>query len=515
MSELAYTPLDEIEKIHSELKKGFYSGKNKPISYRKYQLLQLAYLIKDNTEKFEEALRADLGRPALESRFMEIGPSITDALKAYKGVDSWARPEKPGFSITFTFMRPIVYKEPKGVVLVISPFNYPLWLTVGPLAGALAAGCATVIKPSEATPAFSSLLAELVPKYLDSDLVRVVNGAVPETSKLLDLQWDHILYTGGGRVGRIVATAAAKHLTPVSLELGGKSPVVIDPNCDLETTARRVLWGKIVNAGQTCVAPDYILVPRHFQDKFVDALKTTYAQFFPENAKPNAEGTYSRIVTPQAFKRIKKLLDETEGEIVIGGETDEATKFIAPTVVKNVKGTDSLMSDEIFGPLLPIVPVEDLDEAIAFINARDHPLALYVFSQDPVFKNKLFSRTQSGAAIANEVVIHPGADGLPFGGVGPSGYGMHTGKFTFDMFTHLRSSLDSPSWIDKILAFRFPPYTPKGLKATLGLYPSLPARPSGPPPAESAYTNRWARWLLFGLAFAVAGGLTRKDKFLK
>jgi len=438
-----------------------------------------------------------------------------EARTAWAGVDKWAKPEKPPFTINGAPMRPVIYKEPKGVVLIISPFNYPIWLCISPMAGAIAAGNAVVIKPAETTPHVSSLFAELVPKYLDPELVAVVNGAVPETTKLLDLTWDHILYTGSGRVGRIVSAAAAKHLTPVSLELGGKSPVFIDPNCDLETAAKRILWGKVVNAGQTCVAPDYVLVPEDFQDKFVNALKEVSEQFYPKSA--SEPGAYSRLVTPQAFKRVKGLLDNTKGKVVFGGDTDEATKFIAPTVVKDVSVDDSLMSEEIFGPILPVVPVKDLNEAIAFVNNNDHPLALYVFSRDEGYKRKVFDSTQSGAAIANEVIIHPGIEGLPFGGTGPSGHGYHSGKYSFDMFTHLRSSMDSPSWVDRILGFRFPPYTNQSMKGVSRLVKSLPPRPSGPPnpaTANGTATKWWGKWFILALAMAVAGGLTKRVKIL-
>lgn len=507
MPEFVHTPLEDIDRIHAELRAGFKSGKLKSIAYRKYQLLQLGYLVKDNVQRFEETMKADLGRPALEGSFMEIGSSITEIKTAYDNIETWAKPEKPGFSLNWFAMRPVIYKEAKGVVLIISPFNYPLFLVVGPLVGALAAGNVAVLKPSESTPATSALLAELVPKYLDTDLVQVVNGAVPETTKLLALEWDHIFYTGGGRVAKIISAAAAKHLTPVTLELGGKSPVIIDPDCDLQVAARRILWGKTVNAGQTCVAPDYILVPRSFQDKFVEALKTAYDSFYPETAQTS--DSYARIVTPQAFKRIKGLLDNTKGTVVIGGETDEETKFIGPSVVKDVKSDDSLMSEEIFGPVLPIIPVENVDEAIAFVNARDHPLALYVFSQNAEFKAKVFNNTQSGAAVANETVIHPGATGLPFGGVGPSGHGAHTGKYGFDTFTHLRSSMDSPSWVDKLLSFRYPPYTESKIKSSKAFLPSLPSRPSGPP-AVAGRSKWWGKWFLLAFMAAFAAGLTRK-----
>ncbi|KAJ6618864.1 NAD-aldehyde dehydrogenase [Mycena sp. CBHHK59/15] len=494
MASFVHTPLEEIDKIHTELRAGFNSGKTKSIAYRKYQLLQLAYLVKDNSKALEDALMQDLGRPALESQFMEIGASISEVMDAYKNIDAWVKPEKPALAFNYMFMRPATHKEPKGVVLIISPFNYPLWLCISPVSGAIAAGNAIVLKPSESCPAMAALLTELFPKYLDPELIRVVNGAIPETTKLLDLPWDH----RSARVGKIVATAAAKHLTPVSLEVRTcKSPVFIDPASDLQLAAKRLLWGKFVNAGQTCVAPDYVLVPKASQDVFVEALKTAYANFYPEAAS-------SPIVNVQSFKRINGLLQNTKGTVVCGGAADEASKFIAPTIVKDVTPGDSLMSEEIFGPILPIVPVEDLDAAIAYVNANDHPLALYVFSQDAAYKEKVFGNTQSGSAVANETIIIPGITGLPFGGIGPSGSGYHTGKYGFLMFTHLRATIDEPAWIDKILHFRFPPYTAKNLQKIGTVVPKLPARPTGP--VSQGVARKW--WFL-ALALAVVGALTK------
>ncbi|KAF8878155.1 NAD-aldehyde dehydrogenase [Gymnopilus junonius] len=507
--ELKYTPIDDIPKIRDELRSGFASGKLKSIAYRKYQLTQLAYLVKDNLSRFEEAMRIDLGRPEVEARFLELIPTIGEALTQLKNVDKWAKPVKPPFNLTFGPMRRVIRKEAKGTVLIIAPFNYPVWLTLGPLAGAIASGNTVLLKPSESTKATSALMTELIEKYLDRDLVRMVNGAVPETTKILELQWDH----SNGRVARIVATAAAKHLTPITLELGGKSPVIVDPNVNLKLAAKRLLWGKVVNAGQTCVAPDYILVPRAFQDKFVQALKEAYEEFYPDPEKRAAQpGAYSRLIHTQATERIAGLLAKTQGTVVFGGEVDVENRFIAPTVVKDVKGDDSLMSEEIFGPVLPIVPVDSIDDAIKFVNERDHPLALYVFSQDNQFKTKVFDNTQSGAAVANETIIHPGAEGLPFGGVGPSGYGAHTGKYSFDMFTHLRSSMDNPGWVDYILAFRFPPYTQKKSAATLNLLRGVPARPTGPPPPTGAKNQWWRKLLLLSFAIAVVGGLSSRLK---
>jgi aldehyde dehydrogenase (NAD+)/aldehyde dehydrogenase (NAD(P)+) len=378
------------------------------------------------------------------------------------------------------------------------------------VAGALAAGNAIVLKPSESCPATAALLADLIPKYLDPSVVRVVNGAIPETTKLLSLPWGHILYTGNGHVGRIVATAAAKTLTPVSLELGGKSPVFVDPATDMQLAAKRILWGRFANGGQTCVAPDYVLVPKTAQDSLVEAMKTAYANFYPETTgdSPIPPQNVTKMVHQRAFDRVNGLLQNTQGTIVVGGQNDAATRYIAPTIVKDVKIDDSLMSEEIFGPVLPIVPVDDLDSGLEYVNSHDHPLALYVFSQNEAYKNKVFSNTQSGSAVANETTLIPGVAGLPFGGTGGSGSGYHTGKFGFLMFTHLRASIDSPGWMDKILGFRFPPYTSSSLaklKRTMGV--KLPPRPTGPPAVTANGTRR--KWFLLAFAVAILGALTK------
>ncbi|KAI0064309.1 NAD-aldehyde dehydrogenase [Artomyces pyxidatus] len=499
------TAVDEIPVIRERLRRAFRTGKAKPIEYRKQQLLALAYMLQDNDTRFKEAMMADLHRPATEADFLEIKPTITEAKFAYDNVSKWATPESPALSFNWFAMKPTIRKEAKGIVLIISPFNYPVTLLLGPLAGAIAAGNACVMKPSELTPAFSALLAELVPKYLDPEMYVVVNGAVPETTKLLELQWDHILYTGGARVARIVLTAAAQTLSPVTTELGGKSPAFIDPKCDLKVTAKRLMWGKITNAGQTCVAPDYVLVPKDFVDKFVEACIKTLNEFYPQGAEKS--GSFARIISPAHFARIKAQLDATKGKIVYGGSTNAEKKFIEPTLVVNVRDDDSLMKEEIFGPVLPIVAVESLDEALEIVNSRDHPLALYAFSKDAAYKAKVFNNTHSGACIANETLIHVGAEGLPFGGIGPSGAGAHTGKYSFDTFTHLRSTLDNPGWLELILGGRYPPYTDKKLASLALLFPALPPRGG---------SRKWGPWLLAAAAAAAGTGmlLSRRPRFL-
>ncbi|OJA12078.1 hypothetical protein AZE42_02179 [Rhizopogon vesiculosus] len=512
--ELKFTTLEEIDEAYYTLQKTFLSGKTKPIAFRKVQILQLAYLLKDNYDRFKEAFAIDLGRPPLEASFLELDSTIADCKIAYDRVEKWARTEKAPFNINFFAFRPVIRKEPKGVVLSISPFNYPVWLALGPIIGAIAAGNCVVLKPSELSPAISGLIAELIPKYMDSDVIRVVLGAVPETSKLLEYQWGHVLYTGNGRVARIIGVATAKTLSPISLELGGKSPVVVDPRCDIKTAARRIMWGKCVNAGQTCVAPDYVLIPRSAEDALVKALKDAHDEFYPSGAISTKD--ISHIINTAHFHRIKNLLENTSGTVAFGGQTDESRKFIAPTVVRGVKDGDSLMSEELFGPILPIMPVDNVDAAIAYINAHDHPLALYCFSQDAAFKNKVFDNTQSGSAVANDVLVHCAIDGLPFGGIGPSGSGYHTRKFSFDMFTHLRASLDSPGFIDSILGGRFPPYTAKSeafLKSSLGS--KLPPRPRlSVAGGASGYAliekKSNTKWILFLVGLAIVGvGYTR------
>ncbi|EJF59174.1 aldehyde dehydrogenase [Dichomitus squalens] len=509
MSTLAYTSIEEIPKIHATARAAFQSGRTKSIEFRKAQIAQVGYLIKDNEQRFKEALRSDLGRPDQETELLDFGPTYAEVKDAYSNVAKWAKPQGIPFSINWFAMKPRVVAEPKGVALIISPFNFPIFLLLTPLISAIAAGSAAVLKPSEQTPAFSTLIAELVPKYLDPELYHVINGGVPETTKILELQWDHILYTGNGRVGRIIALAAAKHLTPVTLELGGKNPVVIDPRVDVKLAARRLLWGRFSNAGQICLSPEYVLVPEHFQDTLVEALKEAYASFYPEG--PEKSDSLSRIVSSAHAARIKKLIDETKGTIVVGGQADVEKRYIAPTVVRDVKEGDSLLGDEIFGPVLALVPVKDVDEAIKFIQAREYPLAVYVFTHDKQFEKKVFSNTKSGAAVTNETVITAGVPGLPVGGIGPSGYGYYTGKHAFEQFSHYRVSLKNPAWVDKVaFFFRYPPYKPENRKYVKATSSSLPPRPGKG--VVSRATKRWAFWLLFVLVGVSSAALTRSRR---
>ncbi|KAI5885611.1 aldehyde dehydrogenase [Schizophyllum commune H4-8] len=518
MVELKYTPLDEIDKIRTSLHAGFQTGKSKSLAYRKYQLLQLGHLLKENRARFVEAIHADMGRPVFETEFYEITGALTDITAAVKSLSSWAKPETSPFNFNWFAMRPRAHKVPKGVVLVITPFNYPVWLVVEPLIGALAAGCAVCLKPSESAAATSALWTELLPKYLDPDLVRVVNGAVPETTRLLELQWDHISYTGSGAVGRIVASAAAKHLTPVTLELGGKSPVIVDASADPALAARRVLLGRFVNAGQTCVSPDYVLVVKGIKDRFLQEVRKSYAAFTAASGDPSSKSglaptTFSHLIHSRAYARISGMLEKTRGKVIAGGERDEKENFVGLTVVEGVEKEDALMGEEIFGPVLPILEVEHVDEAIKFINGGDRPLALYVFANDKKVKDKVRNETISGTMAFNEVVIQLGAPGLPFGGTGASGYGYHRGKYGFDAFTHVRTEMDSPAFIDKILWWRFPPYTDAKLRAMLRMMKDgLPAKPKGPPRLDGASEGGWRKWAVVLLAVTAAAAAVKRAR---
>ncbi|KAI9067689.1 NAD-aldehyde dehydrogenase [Trametes sanguinea] len=509
MTTLTYTSIEDIEKIHETARRAFDSGKTQSIEFRKEQIAQIGWLLRDNEDRWREALRADLGRHPQENDLLEFVSIYTEVTMAYKEIEKWTKAHSIGFSLNWFPMHPKYKAEPKGVALIIAPFNFPLFLLLGPLTSAIAAGNGAVLKPSEQTPATSQLLAELLPKYLDNELYHVVNGGVPETTKVLELKWDHIMYTGNGRVGRIVAAAAAKHLTPLTLELGGKNPAVVDPKVDVKMAARRLLWGRFSNAGQICLCPEYVLVPAEFQDTLVEAFKEAYQRFYPEG--PEKSDSFSRIVTSAHAARIKRMIDETKGKVVLGGQADVDNRYVAPTVVRDVPLDDVLMGEEIFGPVLPIVPVKDVDEAIAVIRAKDHPLAVYVFSTDKKFQDKVFKNTKSGAAVANETVISAGVPGLPVGGVGPSGYGYYSGKQCFEQFSHYRVTLDNPGWVDTVaFGFRFPPYKPDYKKHIGSLAGALPPRPG----QKSAIrvVKRWGLWVVFALVGASSALLMKSGR---
>jgi len=399
-----------------------------------------------------EALKSDLGKPAFESWGSEIGPVLREISFASRKLSSWAKPRRVPTPLLMFPGRSVVRPEPYGVCAILAPWNYPVHLTLMPLASALAAGNCAVIKSSELAPATARILASLVARTFDPGHVAVVEGDAETASALMREKWDYIFFSGSTSVGRLVMAAAAKNLTPLTLELGGKCPVIVDEDADIGVAARRVAWGKFYNAGQTCVAPDYALVADGVKDRFVASLREEVTSFF--GSDPSSSPDYARIVNARHFARLSALM--REGHAVVGGETREALRYIAPTVLDGVPRDGALMRDEIFGPLLPVIPFRNLDEAVAFVNSMPRPLTLYFFSSSGGKKRKVLREIRSGGAVMNDAIIHMANPRLPFGGSGSSGFGRYHGRAGFDAFSQSRSVLFRPFRPD--FKFRYPPY---------------------------------------------------------
>lgn len=434
------------------LRAAFDAGTIRSRSHRRSQLEALDHMLIQHAEEFTAALEADLGKPAVESRITEIAVLTGEIEGMLKNLDHWTASKQVSVPMVLQPARARIDVQPLGVVLVIAPWNYPLQLSLAPAIGAIAAGNAVVIKPSEIAPATSAAMARLIPRYLDPRSVRVVEGGVDVTTDLLEQRFDHIFYTGNGTVGRVVMRAAAEHLTPVTLELGGKSPTWVDDTTDLAVAARRIAWGRFINAGQTCVAPDYVLTTPDVADTLITHLSDAIATFYGPDAA--ASPSFGKIVSDKHFERLTRLLT---GDIVIGGEHDAARRSIAPTVIR-ADADHPAMQEEIFGPILPIITVADAHEAVAFVNARPRPLALYVFSEDPWVRDVFTDQTTSGAIGFNVPIAHLTVPGLPFGGVGDSGMGNYHGRHSITTFSHRRAVLTKPLHPDT-MQVTYPPYS--------------------------------------------------------
>ncbi len=452
------TAVATIPAIVQRARDAFDSGRTRPLSWRRAQLDGMRKLLEDNSEQLLAALAADLGKPAAEGWVTDIGFTIGEIKLLQKNLRKWTRPERVSTPIVALPGSSHRVAEPLGVVAIISPWNYPIQLLLSPAAGAIAAGNSVVLKPSEIAPHTSTVITELIHRYLDPDAVQVIEGGVAETTELLAQKFDHIFYTGNGRIGRVVMEAAAKHLTPVTLELGGKSPTIVDATANLRVAARRIAWGKFLNAGQTCIAPDYLLVDKKVASAFVGELRVAIKEFYGDD--PKQSGDYARIVNGHHFNRLASMLNS--GSAVIGGETDANTKYIAPTVLSDVNISAPVMQDEIFGPILPMVEIDNVAEAIAFINSKPHPLALYVFSEDDRAIDAVIERTTAGGVTVNGTILHISNPNLPFGGVGESGMGAYHGKSSIDIFQHRKPVLRKSTKVDPSIAY--PPYTEKKMK---------------------------------------------------
>lgn len=435
-------PAESPADVVARLRTTFRTGRTKDLAWRTHQLERLRALLTEHGDELADALRADLGKSRTESYRTEIDFTVREIDHTLEHLADWLRPEPAPVhaGLAAAGATASTVRDPLGVVLVIAPWNYPVQLLLAPVAGALAGGNCVVAKPSELAPATSAAVARLLPRFLDTDAVAVVEGAVEETTALLEQRFDHIFYTGNGTVGRIVMAAAAKHLTPVTLELGGKSPVFVDRGTDLKTVAQRLASGKFLNAGQTCVAPDYVLTDPDTAAALADALAAAVeAQF---GTDPSASPEYGRIVNERHFDRLVGLLDS--GRKVTGGAHDRATKYLAPTVLADVSPDSPVMGEEIFGPVLPILTVAGLDEAIGFINDRDKPLALYAFTESAEVRERLLTETSSGGVGIGLPLAHLTVSDLPFGGVGESGMGSYHGRYSMDTFSHRKAVLDTP-----------------------------------------------------------------------
>ena len=453
-----YIDIETIPGMVEALRASFNAGKTRSISWRKQQLLAVAEMIEQHEAEIQEALHADLGKPRLEGFTSEIGYCIAEAREAAKHLGGWAKPKKVSTPLHSQPGSSWIYKDPLGVALIIAPWNYPFSLAIAPLLGAIAAGNCAIVKPSEVASHTSALLEKLLPKFLDNDCIGVATGGIPETTALLGERFDHIFYTGNGMVGRIVMAAAAKHLTPVTLELGGKSPCIVDHAVNLDVTCKRICWGKFFNAGQTCVAPDYILVHERIHDEFVAKMKETLQEFYGSDPKQSQD--FARIVNARHHDRLTKLLGS--GETAVGGEHDRDELYIAPTLLTGVADDDPVMLEEIFGPILPIQTFSSVDDVVRTVNGRDKPLALYVFTTNSNFHETILTRTSSGGASINHAWMHLGNPNLPFGGVGESGMGAYHGQASFDTFCHQKSVLKKSFKFDVDLVY--PPYTEKKIK---------------------------------------------------
>lgn len=449
-----------MQAVVHKAREAFKSGRTLPLEFRKEQLRLFTCLLDENEEAICEALANDLHRSHTESICYELIPLRNELQSALQNLHIWAAAESvPGSLLTIGTS---VFKkaQPLGLSAVFGAWNYPMALTLMPLVGAIAAGNAAVVKPSEVAEHTAKLMQNLLPRYLDKELYPVVFGGACVAVELLHERFDHIFYTGGSAVGRSIMTAAAKHLTPVTLELGGKSPCYIHNDCDLHIACRRIAWGRFINAGQTCIAPDYLLCEPALCEQVVKELRAALQEYYGE--EPQKSPDYGRIINSRHFKRVQGLL-EGGGTVAFGGQTDEEDLYIAPTVMTNVDPEAPVMQEEIFGPILPVLTLPGVDQALNFINDREKPLAIYVFSKDQKIIKRFENETSSGGMMANDVILHYSIDTLPFGGVGNSGIGAYHGKFSFDAFSHRRAYLLMNLALEGMNSLRYPPYSTKKL----------------------------------------------------
>jgi len=438
----------------------FATNRTKDVDFRMEQLKKLRAAILAYEDRITEALHKDLRKSRMEAYNNEIGLCLREVNYSIKHLKSWAKPSKVKGTRLFLFSKSFVLYEPYGIVLIISPWNYPFLLNIYPLIGTIAAGNCAILKPSEISSNTTQVIQDMMEDCFEKSYISVVQGGAEAAQELLRQRFDYILYIGNEFVGKTVMQAASEHLTPLTLELGGKNPCIVDSKIDLEKVARRITYGKFLNCGQSCLAPDYLLVNRQVKEKLVDKIKENITEFYVGDMK-NSED-YGRIVNDMHFNRLSEYLKE--GDIIFGGDTDPDRLYIAPTLVDNVPTDGKLMQEEIFGPILPIFEYSEITEAIAFVNDRPKPLVLYIFSNNDGIQWRILKETSSGGVCINDTVVHFSHMELPFGGVGNSGFGKYGGKQSFESFSNLRSVMKQTLLFDP--KFRYSPATEFKLKIT-------------------------------------------------
>ncbi|MBN2296732.1 MAG: aldehyde dehydrogenase family protein [Pirellulales bacterium] len=460
------SPNHSISQVVVGLRDVFDSGRTQDVSWRIDQLDALRRLLEENESRFFGALRDDLGKSVTEAWAAELGFLLSEINFARKNLRSWMRPTRVSTPLACQPGRSWVEPQPLGLVLIIGAWNYPVGLLLGPLVGAVGAGNCGILKPSEQAPKTAALLEELLPLYLDTNCFSVVQGGAEETGGLLAERFDLIFYTGGAAVAKIVMRAASEHLTPVVLELGGKCPAIVDRDVDPATAGRRIAWGRFMNAGQTCVAPDYVLVDRDIEEPLIDGMVAAVEEFFGK--QPDLSDDYGRIINNHHMQRLVDLLGKTTAtatpnlQMVIGGRWDVESRYFAPTILKGVSPDSPIMGEEIFGPILPVLSVSDVDEALEFVRSQPKPLAVYTFTHDKQVERRVLHRTSSGGVCINDVIMQLTALGLPFGGVGDSGMGAYHGRHSFEAFSHKKAVMRRTLHPD--LKLRYPPYDETKLK---------------------------------------------------
>ncbi|EJN0134380.1 TPA: aldehyde dehydrogenase [Staphylococcus aureus] len=446
-----------IEQKFYDSKAFFNTQQTKDISFRKEQLKKLSKAIKSYESDILEALYTDLGKNKVEAYATEIGITLKSIKNARKELKNWTKTKNVDTPLYLFPTKSYIKKEPYGTVLIIAPFNYPFQLVFEPLIGAIAAGNTAIIKPSELTPNVARVIKRLINETFDANYIEVIEGGIEETQTLIHLPFDYVFFTGSENVGKIVYQAASENLVPVTLEMGGKSPVIVDETANIKVASERICFGKFTNAGQTCVAPDYILVHESVKDDLITALSKTLREFYGQNIQQSPD--YGRIVNLKHYHRLTSLLNSAQMNIVFGGHSDEDERYIEPTLLDHVTNDSAIMQEEIFGPILPILTYQSLDEAIAFIHQRPKPLSLYLFSEDENATQRVINELSFGGGAINDTLMHLANPKLPFGGVGASGMGRYHGKYSFDTFTHEKSYIFKSTRLES--GVYLPPYKGK------------------------------------------------------